>query len=143
MKIVEKLINVNGLETKGINLVTEEGNHCTTLVNMTPHDIHYYADGKKLFTVPTSGLPAIRLSEKNVDEKIYLEMNFVKKEYKEAENLPNEQEGVLYIVSKMVQDAVDRKDFICPDTGIGAVRDDGSVTGRVGNILGTTCWVEK
>lgn len=143
MIIVEKVVIVNGAEVKGVDLTNEDGSVYCTLVNMTPHDINYYSNGEKMFSVPTSGLPAIRLSEKNVDSRVSFEMNFVKKEYEDAENLPNEQNGVLYIVSKMVQDAVNRKDFICPDTGIGAVRDDGSVTGRVGNILGTTCWVEK
>lgn len=131
---VKVLVNKTEVEAVKVNGVT--------LVNMTPHEVNYYSEGKQIFTVPVSGLPAIRLPEENVNIHTNYGMEFTTKQYKEAENLPNEQDNVLFIVSKMVLDAVNRNDFIAPDTGDGAVRDvDGTVTGRKGNILGTTRWV--
>ena len=110
------------------------------LVNMTPHEIRYY--GRELLCIPPSGLPPIRLEEKNEGSFVKEGLSFTRKRYKEAENLPSKKEGVYFIVSKMVLDATQREDFIAPDTGDGAVRDvDGSETGRVGSILGTTRFV--
>lgn len=137
MKELENIkVNVNGTEVEAVKV------NGVTLVNLTPHDVNYYVDGNQAFTVPNSGLPAIRLPEENVNVHTKYGMEFTSKVYTEAQNLPNKQDGVLYIVSKMVLDAVNRNDFIAPDTGDGAVRDvDGTVTGRKGNILGTTRWV--
>lgn len=135
MKLKNVKVLVNGTEVEGLEV------NGVTLVNMTPHEVNYYINGEKVFSVPVSGLPAIRLPEENVNVHTKYGMEFTTKQYKEAENLPNLQDNVLYIVSKMVLDAVNRHDFIAPDTGDGAVRDDGSVTGRKGNILGTTRWV--
>lgn len=135
MKLENVKVNINGTEVEAVKV------NGVTLVNLTPHDVNYYSEGKQVFTVPVSGLPAIRLPEENVNVHSNYGMEFTTKQYKEAENLPNEQDNVLFIVSKMVLDAVNRHDFIAPDTGDGAVRDDGTVTGRKGNILGTTRWV--
>lgn len=113
-----------------------------TLVNMTPHEVRYYGKGREPLSIPPSGLPPIRLSEKNEDEFVKEGFSFTRKVYSEAENLPGKKDGVYYIVSKMVLDAVQRADLLAPDTGNGAVRDvDGSETGKVGAILGTTRFV--
>lgn len=111
------------------------------LVNMTPHEVKYYR-GRDSLSIPPSGLPPIRLAEKNEGEFVKEGFSFTRKVYAKAENLPPEKDNVYYIVSKMVLDATQREDFIAPDTGDGAVRDvDGSETGRVGAILGTTRFV--
>lgn len=44
--------------------------------------------------------------------------------YGGIEDLPEPQEGVIYIVSKMVHDMSTRQDIIYPDTGPSALRDE-------------------
>ena len=123
IKIMVNEVEVEAVKVDGI-----------VLVNMTPHEVSYYKDNEKAFSVPVSGLPAIRLPEQNCGTYALGGMCFTRKEYTKAQNLPNKQEGVLYIVSKMVLDAVQREDFVAPDTGSGCVRDGVK-------IMGTPYWV--
>jgi len=104
----------------------------TKFVNLTPHALTIYANGEIAFEIPASGTVARRA----VSEEIVGEVNGVvlaRTVFGEAEGVPAPEEGVMYLVSRLVKDGLpNRTDVICPDTGKTAVRDEG------GRILGVT-----
>lgn len=131
-----ELINV---EIKENEVVTglQVGEDGVIFVNLTPHEISYYNNGEKIFSVPAADVKPLRLSEENTVKQVVEGMEIVSKTYSSpAEEMPDKLDNVYYIVSQMVLNAADRSDFIAPDTGSGAVREEG-------RILGTTRWVQK
>jgi len=113
------------------------------VVNLTPHDIHVWKDGKVVGTFPRSGKVArLREQYQRVDEVLGVEV--VERKYEavevvskdgKVEELPPVRKGVFYLVSALVLAAVARPDLLAPDTGVGAVRDD------KGRIVGTRRFV--
>lgn len=107
-------------------------------INLTPHNIDVYNDkGEKIKTYPKSGKVA-RIQD---DVTIKGEIDGVPVgtiTYGKPIDLPDPQEGVYYIVSMVVRQALpERKDLISPDTSKGAVRDE------QGRILGTTRFISN
>lgn len=108
------------------------------LINLTPHEIAVYTQNKEqvLFKVPAEGI----VPRVSTTQEIVGDINGVpvrKNVYGSVENLPEPQPDTIYIVSTMVLSALagTRTDVVAPDTGSGAVRDEG------GRILGTTGFV--
>jgi hypothetical protein len=101
-------------------------------VNLTPHALTIYKDGEIAYEIPTSG----NVARRAVSEEIVGEVNgttLARTVFGEAEGVPTPEEGVMYVVSRLVKDGLaEREDVICPDTGKTAVRDEG------GRILGVT-----
>ena len=96
------------------------------VINLTPHDIHIVgSDGKVIKTFPSEGV--IRLSQKSeVVGYLALEngerIPLTKTSFGEAEGLPEQKKGTIYIVSSLVCQAYpDRQDFFIPDQ---TVRDE-------------------
>jgi len=101
----------------------------TIMVNLTPHDIHVWKDGKIVKTFPKSGKVArVRESYKKVRELRGIPI--VELSYEDVE-VVNE----IGKIERLPLDAARRVDMVAPDTGVGVVRDD------KGRILGTKRFV--
>lgn len=95
------------------------------IINLTPHNIDLYKDGKKIRVFESSGSWRLKEIESNLGELDGVP--FVKVWYLNGE-VPQYQEGVYYIVSNVIQWAYpDRRDLLIP---LDLVRD------FEGNIIG-------
>ena len=104
-------------------------------INLTPHAVTIFAEDKKtsLLTVESSGMVRVKTEEPEV-ERIG-DIPVAKTTYLDVEGLPAPQEGIKYIVSILVLQALDgrRTDVVAPNTSPAAV-----VRGENGQILGCT-----
>lgn len=93
----------------------------TKVVNLTPHDINIIGnDGQVLQTFPASGdLARCQVSREQVGEVNGIPVN--RTVFGAVTGLPEQQEGVVYIVSALVAQATKRDDVLIPDD---AVRDE-------------------
>ena len=84
------------------------------IINMTPHQVVVVAkEGEVVKTFPSEG--TIRLSMKTVEVGEIGGIRLTKTEYGEPEGLPEDADGVYYIVSAMVKAACpDRHDLLVP-----------------------------
>lgn len=101
------------------------------IVNLTPQSIDLYNDdGSLLISFPPSAAPAARLTEHLGAEYATGGLPFrAASTYSAPTGLPDPKPGVLYIVSTMVAQAVDREDLLSPGGAtIDVVRD---ATGRM------------
>ncbi len=92
------------------------------IVNLTPHDINIIGEiGEVVQTFPASGeLARCSVSREQVDAINSVPVN--RTVFGEVTGLPEQQEGVVYVVSALVAQAVDgRDDVVIPDD---AVRDE-------------------
>ncbi len=85
------------------------------LVNLTPHVINIVSEqGERLLDVPVSGTIA-RCSQSNVVVGEVADIPITRQTFGEVENLPEPQEGVFYIVSRLVASALpERDDLLIP-----------------------------
>ena len=103
------------------------------LINLTPHAVTVYKDGKSAFTVESTGL--IRATSIVKDTGTDADgVPVVTVTYGQPDFMPDKIDGTIYIVSSLALAAIkacypDRIDFVIPD---GAVRDD------AGKIIGCT-----
>ena len=112
----------------------------TTLVNLTPHALDILmSDGSTTKVLP-SGLPPVRLKETTEERGTVVlaegKVNIVAKKFGAVENLPETQDGVVYVVSGIAATAIwelfpeRRADVFIPGA---AVRDqDGKIIGCQG-----------
>jgi hypothetical protein len=94
----------------------------TTLVNLTPHSIIFVDDaGNTVLTVEPSGQVArCSVTREKIGDINGIPVN--KSRFGKVENLPEPQEGTIYIVSALTAQAVpERKDVYITDD---AVRDE-------------------
>jgi hypothetical protein len=102
-------------------------------VNLTPHEISLANEaGEIITTVPPSGVVArVQTTQETVGA--IDGFSVVKTSYGQVENLPEPQEGTIYVVSLLVLQAlqaagVSRPDVVGPDTGPTCVRSaDGKI----------------
>jgi len=95
------------------------------IINLTPHDVKLFHKGQE-FTFPKTGTVA-RVASKSEFSHTVNGLPVHKTIYGEVENLPEHQEGVIYIVALLVAQVLagTRTDIVCPDTGPdSAVRDE-------------------
>ena len=100
------------------------------IINLTPHDISLMRNGQVVEIYPASRTPArVSVSAEIVGEINGFEIR--KNVYGQVVNLPEREEGTVYIVSALVaQAAKDRDDILVTD---GAVRDaEGKIIGCTG-----------
>ena len=91
-------------------------------VNLTPHDIVVRTPAGVDVVFPASGTVArVRTIETPAGEIGSIPL--VEVEMAEIENLPDPEEGTVYIVSSMALDP-SREDVVAPDTGPTAIRDE-------------------
>lgn len=84
------------------------------IINKTPHEVKVVnEEGETLKVFPSDG--TIRLSMKTVEVGEVGGIRLTKTQYGEPEGLPEEVDGVYYIVSAMIKAACpDRKDLLVP-----------------------------
>lgn len=78
-------------------------------VNLTPHEINIYEGDKLIKTVPASGKVARREQREEVLGKVD-GITITEQFFGMVRDLPNEKEGVAYIVSRIVAEAFTFRD---------------------------------
>jgi hypothetical protein len=106
----------------------------TKIVNLTPHEITIVGEnGEVTHRIPPSGLVS-RVRETSIGIRHVNGIPVVRKTFGEVVNLPEPEEGTVYIVSRMIIAASpDRTDLLSPGD---LVRDD------VGKIIGCKNFAE-
>lgn len=101
------------------------------IINLTPHAFTLCNDAGEIIRVIEPTKPAARVSStvRVVGEVDGIPVTETK--FGAVENLPEPQEGTVYIVSLLVQQAAPRPDVYRPDTGPQSVVRDGA-----GQIVG-------
>jgi hypothetical protein len=103
----------------------------TAIINLTPHPLQLYQENGEVLTIsPTA--PAARVS--SVTEEVFKIGGFpiTRTTFGDVENLPDPEEGTIFVVSMLVQQAApNRTDLYRPDTGPQNVVRDGE-----GKIIG-------
>ncbi len=115
------------------------------LVNLTPHDIHYKSGGETIALSPSGTVARVNQVQKNVGSVAGLPVNYT--EYGDVDGLPEfDPNGkVYYVVSTIVAQALSEKsarnDYIVPDSGPSAERDEGGRLSAInGWIVYSTRW---
>lgn len=88
----------------------------TTLINSTPHAVNLLKpDLTPLVTIPSNGIIA-RCSQKTTGAGFIGDIPITQTSFGEVEGLPEEKEGVYYIVSRLVMQACpSRRDLLVPN----------------------------
>jgi len=91
------------------------------VINLTPHNINVVGeDGQVVQTFPASGdLARCQVSREQVGEINGIPVN--RTVFGDVTGLPEQQEGVVYVVSALVAQAAGRDDVLIPDD---TVRDE-------------------
>lgn len=102
------------------------------VVNLTPHTLNLFTEDGEQIVVPTSGTVA-RVSVKQVIADRINGLPVYEEKIGEVENLPDPEEGTIYVVSRVVAAALNgvRPDVFVP----GALRRDPT---NPGTIIGAT-----
>lgn len=105
----------------------------TTLVNLTPHTLNLIAADGSTVDIPTSGNIARVGSISSIVATVN-GININKQTFGKIVDLPDAQDGLVYIVSRMVKDRVpDRDDVVVP--GVPFRDTDGKIIGAWGLSL--------
>lgn len=100
--------------------------------NYTPHSLNIYSGDILIKTFEKIGNVRLLEDVQEVEETDGIPT--VIKKYREATGLPEPENGTIFLVSKIVLDALPhRTDLRCPDTG-----PDSVIRDEAGNILGVT-----
>lgn len=103
------------------------------LRNLTPHELNIFSDDGKVVSIPPSGRVA-RVAQTREQRGTIDGLAVTYSTFGDVEELPEPQDGVIYVVSGLVLSAVpDRADVFAPGE---AVRDD---AGRVIGARGLSC----
>ena len=108
-------------EQEALNMIREK------IINLTPHPVIYIeSSGKKrTWDNPKSDIKLPRIAEVVVEECPIDGVRTYKKSFGGCDNLPDETDGVYYIVSAMIASALPRRnDLLVPN----AIRDE---SGRI------------
>lgn len=90
------------------------------IINLTPHEIKIVgADGKVIQSFPSEGVVRCQVTRQQAGEVNGIPVN--RTIFGDVEGLPEQQEGIVYIVSALVAQATKRDDVLIPDD---AVRDE-------------------
>lgn len=97
------------------------------VVNLTPHPIRVAdKDGNIVAVFPPSGLVARVATTAEVVAHIG-DIPVVRTTFGEVAGVPDPKDGVVYIASTLVAQALRRRDVVSPDTGPTALREGGQV----------------
>lgn len=105
----------------------------TNLINLTPHVLNVLKSDGSTHVIEPSGKTA-RVSAKQIVADTVDGIEIFRQEFGEVVDLPEPQEGILFVVSRMVKDRVpNRNDVLVPGV---AVRDEqGRIIGANGLSL--------
>jgi hypothetical protein len=112
------------------------------LVNLTPHELNIYIDGKVALSIPPppegTPIPRVQVKSEIVGE---IDVDGVsipirKVMYGDVENLPEEKEDTVYVVSTFVtlalrEEGIERRDLLSPATNV-----DSAVRDNAGRVVG-------
>ena len=101
------------------------GESSLEIVNLTPHAITLRGEGAELTIPPSGGVARVLTRETVVGDLIGIPV--ITRVMGRVEGLPDQRDGVAYIVSSMVLEALrgmGRRDIYAPDTGPTAIRDE-------------------
>lgn len=106
----------------------------TKLVNLTPHSLNIVAaDGSTVY-IPPDGNRIARVASTSVIVATVNGINISRQTFGKVMDLPDAQDDVVYIVSRMVKDRVpDRDDVVVP--GVPFRDTDGKIIGAWGLSL--------
>lgn len=89
------------------------------IINLTPHEVTIVNGDNKLIYDPSGVIARVTAKTVYTGEVINSFIPVSKTEYGEVENLPEYEEGTVYIVSSLVAQRVpDRKDVFIPNESI-------------------------
>lgn len=97
------------------------------IVNLTPHNVSVAdKEGNIIQKFEPSGILArVEVSSKVVS--VFNGIEIRKTVFGDISGIPEQKDGVLYLVSTLVAQVANRQDVISPDTGSTAVRKDGQI----------------
>ncbi|MCE5337201.1 MAG: hypothetical protein LLF90_00725 [Methanomicrobiaceae archaeon] len=104
--------------------LSERSETAVSLYNLTQHHIRLYRpDGTTLELLPSGKVARVASAPEILGEIEGVPVLYTT--YEQALNLPDPQEGVIYITSWLVAEVTKRADVVCPDTSPrSAVRDE-------------------
>lgn len=103
------------------------------VINLTPYRINVRLAGIDLCFEPTAPAARVATTSEVVGEVDGIAVR--RTSYGQVENLPEEKEGTVYIVSLLVlQAATGRRDLVAPDSGPSAIREGGQVKAVTGFV---------
>jgi|GEM_PF-924636 len=109
---------------------SERSETSVSLYNLTQHYIRFYRpDGTALELPPSGKVARVASAPEILGEVEGVPVLYTT--YGQALNLPDPQEGVVFIISRMVAEVVKRADVVSPDTSPRSAVRDGQ-----GNLLG-------
>lgn len=83
------------------------------LINLTPHEIRIIHEDQEVVIQPSGTIARCQVEQRVIG--FVNGIPFYKASYGQVENLPDPQEGVIYVVSALVAQAVpDRNDVLIP-----------------------------
>jgi len=98
----------------------------TTLINLNAHAINIQINGQEIILAPSGTIA--RVSTKSVQVNTLtvngIEIPVFKTVYGEIENLPEPQDGIVYIASTLLAQLANRSDVVSPDTFNGVIRNE-------------------
>jgi len=92
----------------------------TKIINLTPHDIKIVREGKVVATIPASGNVARLTTSITIHSGFKFDginIPLTKTNFSEVENLPEERDDTLLMVSQLIKncpDLQDRNDLVVP-----------------------------
>lgn len=93
------------------------------MINLTPHVIAVRTASGDVNFEPSGQVTRVSVSQEVVGEVEGIQI--VRSTFGAVENMPEPQDGTVYIVSSMVAQALSfRADVVAPDTGPTAIRDE-------------------
>lgn len=100
-----------------------------TFKNLTPHIVSVLVNGTFVNIQPSGSVARLSIHCDSVGEVMGIPVSLCHEGL--VRNLPDPEEGVMYIVSSLVGRAVNREDVVSPDTS-----EDGAIRDGKGNVIG-------
>lgn len=114
--------------------------------NLCPHSIHLVGDNGAVITFAESGQVArvdVKREKRKVNVQIapgvILSMEVQDVAHVDVVNLPEPEDGVIFLVSSYVAQFTKRPDVLCPNTDASAIKDE---QGRVIGVRGFQNYVD-
>lgn len=114
------------------------------IVNLTPKEITILVQGRTMRIQPSGRLAKVHIkrNEENLVGYVMGEIPVFRPKAAEVEGIPEEREGVVYLVSSLVAQVAKRKDVLSPDTLPGGLIKD-TMTGRPIGVHALQFWGDE
>ncbi|GIV35431.1 MAG: hypothetical protein KatS3mg031_2966 [Chitinophagales bacterium] len=90
------------------------------IINLTPHPLRIFSGGKIIDLLPSGEVARCKEITHNIGVVSYdgAEIPIVRKKFSEVSNLPEKEEGTIYVTSSIVAQAAMREDVVSPGDSI-------------------------